>query len=147
MSNTLTGQFEHTVDAKGRLILPSKLRDKLGDSFIVTLGLDGCLYIFSPAGWDKFTAQLEGLPGTEDVRKTKRRFMANAAECDIDKQGRTLIPAKLREKVGIDKDVIMVGMLNKIELWSKERFEEQEDDDSADVQAAAETLAKLGVSF
>ncbi|MBO4696271.1 MAG: division/cell wall cluster transcriptional repressor MraZ [Lachnospiraceae bacterium] len=143
--NRLAGKYEHTIDAKGRIIVPSKIREGLGDSFIVTLGLDGCLYIFSDDGWDKFSEQLEGLPGTKEIRQIKRYFMANAAHCDIDKQGRTLVPAPLREKAGIDKEVVLVGMIDKVELWSKERFDAQDNFDSID--EAAENLSALGVSF
>ncbi|MBQ6104361.1 MAG: division/cell wall cluster transcriptional repressor MraZ [Lachnospiraceae bacterium] len=146
--NRLAGKYEHTIDAKGRIIVPSKIREGLGDSFIVTLGLDGCLYIFSDDGWDKFTEQLEKLPGTKEIRQTKRYFMANAAQCDIDKQGRTLVPAALREKAGIDKEVVLVGMIDKVELWSKERFDAQNESiDSFSIESAAEKLGEFGVTF
>ena len=146
--NRLAGKYEHTIDAKGRIIVPSKIREGLGDSFIVTLGLDGCLYIFSDDGWDKFTEQLEKLPGTKEIRQTKRYFMANAAQCDIDKQGRTLVPAALREKAGIDKEVVLVGMIDKVELWSKERFDAQNESiDSFSIDSAAEKLGEFGVTF
>lgn len=143
--NKLAGKFEHTIDAKGRIIVPSKLREVLGESFIVTLGMDGCLYIFSDDGWDKFTEQLEKLPGTIDYRRTKRYFMANAASCDVDKQGRTLIPASLRERAGIDKDVVLVGMIDKVEVWSKERFEALDSFESVD--EIVENLSEYGISF
>ncbi len=146
--NRLAGKYEHTIDAKGRIIVPSKIREGLGDSFIVTLGLDGCLYIFSDDGWDKFTEQLEKLPGTKEIRQTKRYFMANAAQCDIDKQGRTLVPGALREKAGIDKEVVLVGMIDKVELWSKERFDAQNESiDSFSIESAAEKLGEFGVTF
>ena len=132
----LTGQFEHSIDPKGRVIVPSKLREELGDSFVATLGMDGCLYLFSDEGWEKFT---------EQARRTKRYFMANAASCDIDKQGRTLIPASLRELVGIDKETVFVGMIDKVELWSKERFDELNSFESVD--DIVEDLAKLGINF
>lgn len=143
--NKLAGKYEHSIDAKGRIIVPSKFREELGDSFIVTLGLDGCLYIFSDDGWDKFTEQLEKLPGTKDHRRTKRYFMANAANCDIDKQGRVLVPASLREQAGIEKDVVLVGMIDKIELWSKERFDSLDSFESVD--DIVESLTDFGISF
>lgn len=143
--NRLTGKFDHTIDAKGRFIVPSKFREDLGDSFTVTIGLDGCLYIFPESGWDKFTEQLEQLNGTKENRTVKRTFLANAASCDIDKQGRTLIPANLREWAGIDKDIVLVGLLNKIELWSKERFEASNSIENIDEMA--ENLANLGITF
>jgi MraZ protein len=141
----LTGQFEHSIDPKGRVIVPSKLREELGDSFVATLGMDGCLYLFSDEGWEKFTEQLEKLPGTKEARRTKRYFMANAASCDIDKQGRTLIPAGLRELAEIDKETVFVGMIDKVELWSKKRFDELNSYESVD--DIVEDLAKLGINF
>ncbi|MBO4399329.1 MAG: division/cell wall cluster transcriptional repressor MraZ [Lachnospiraceae bacterium] len=143
--NKLAGKFEHSIDAKGRMIVPSKFREDLGDSFVATLGLDGCLYLFSDAGWEKFTSQLETLPGTKDHRRAKRYFMANAASCDIDKQGRTLVPAALREQAGIDKDVVLVGMIDKIEMWSKDRFEALDSFESVD--EIVESLTGFGINF
>ena len=122
---TLAGKFEHVIDPKGRFIMPAKLREGLGDSFTVTIGLDGCLYIYSDEGWEKFTQELATLPGKADDRRLKRAFMENAACCDIDKQGRVLIPETLRKKVGIDKEIILIGMIDKVELWSRERHEAQ----------------------
>lgn len=143
--NRLAGQFDHVIDPKGRFIMPAKLRDGLGDSFIVTLGLDGCLYIFSDEGWDSFTEQLAKLPGTKDQRTTKRHFMANAASCDIDKQGRVLVPEKLRAQAGIDKEIVLVGMIDKVEMWSKERYEEVNSIDSVD--DIVENLTEYGIHF
>lgn len=141
----LAGQFEHSIDPKGRVIVPSKFREELGDSFVATLGMDGCLYLFSDDGWEKFTAQLETLPATKEARRTKRYFMANAASCDVDKQGRTLVPASLREKAEIDKEVVLVGMIDKVEMWSKKRFDELDSFESVD--DCVENLSGLGIHF
>ena len=96
-----TGSYEHTVDAKGRLIVPSKFREELGEKFIITFGLDGCLYMYPMNKWEEFVTQLSALPGGRQSRELQRYFLASAVESEIDKQGRTLIPAVLREKTGI----------------------------------------------
>lgn len=139
------GTYDHSLDTKGRVIVPSKLRDDLGDSFVVTLGLDGCLFGFPMEEWEAFVKHLETLPGSKEARKLKRYFMAGAAACDVDKQGRVLIPAKLRETVGLEKDVVFVGVMNKIEIWSKDRWEEN--DDFGDVEDIAEHMSEFGLSY
>lgn len=117
------GEYNHTIDAKGRVIVPSKFRDKLGDSFVVTKGLDGCLYGYADEEWKAFENKLGTLPITnKNTRQFTRFFLAGAAECEIDKQGRILLPAVLREFAGLDKDVVLVGVASRIEIWSKERW-------------------------
>ena len=123
------GTYGHSIDAKGRVIVPAKFREVLGDSFVVTLGLDGCLFVYPEEEWEDFVKQLKELPGSKEARKLQRYFMAGAAPCDVDKQGRVLIPSSLREKVGLDKDVVFVGVMSKIEIWSKERWEDNNDFD------------------
>ena len=139
------GTFEHSIDPKGRVIIPAKLRDGLGESFVVTVGLDGCLYAYPMDEWEIFLAKLKELPGTKEARALQRTFMANAATCDCDKQGRTLIPANLRERVGIDKDIVFIGVLGKVELWSKERYDSG--DDIADIDEIADHMSEFGLSF
>ena len=139
------GTFEHGIDPKGRVIIPAKLRDGLGDSFVVTVGLDGCLYAYPMDEWENFLSKLKELPGTKEARLLQITFLANAAHCDCDKQGRTLIPASLREKVGIDKDIVFIGVLGKIELWSKERYESGEE--VADLDTIADHMSEFGLSF
>ena len=92
------GKFYHTLDAKNRTIVPSKLRDELGDTFVITVGLEGCLYIYPNDEWEVFAEELKKLPGTKDARDLRRKFMSNATDCDTDKQGRFLIPAELCEE-------------------------------------------------
>ena len=139
------GEFNHTIDNKGRIIIPSKFREDLGDVFVITVGLDGCLYAYPNEEWKTFLEELRKLPGTQEVRKLQRYFMACAAECEVDKQGRILIPAKLRENAGLDKDVVFVGVLNKIEIWSKERWDNN--NDYADVDSIAEHISEYGIRF
>ncbi|MBQ7200936.1 MAG: division/cell wall cluster transcriptional repressor MraZ [Eubacterium sp.] len=139
------GTYEHGIDAKGRVIIPAKLRDGLGDSFVVTVGLDGCLYAYPMDEWENFLTKLKELPGTKEARALQRTFMANAATCDCDKQGRTLIPAPLRERVGITDDIVFIGVLGKVELWSKERYDAGTD--VADIDDIADKMSEFGLSF
>ena len=139
------GTYGHSIDAKGRVIVPAKFREVLGDSFVVTLGLDGCLFVYPEEEWEDFVKQLKELPGSKEARKLQRYFMAGAAPCDVDKQGRVLIPASLREKVGLDKDVVFVGVMSKIEIWSKERWEDNNDFDNVD--DIAEHMSEFGLSY
>ena len=112
------GTYEHGLDAKGRVIIPAKLREDLGESFVVTLGLDGCLFAYPMNEWEGFIEKLKELPGTKEARMLQRHFLANAAPCELDKQGRALIPAKLREYAGLAKETVFVGVLSKIGVKS-----------------------------
>lgn len=139
------GTYEHGFDAKGRVIIPAKLREDLGESFVVTLGLDGCLFAYPMNEWEGFIEKLKELPGTKEARMLQRHFLANAAPCELDKQGRALIPAKLREYAGLAKETVFVGVLSKIEIWSKERWDENDDYDNID--DIAEHMSEFGLSF
>ena len=119
------GEYNHTIDTKGRLIIPSKFRELLGEQFVVTRGLDGCLFLFPMDEWHAYEEKLKKLPmADKNARAFSRFFTAGATLLDIDKQGRALIPATLREFAKIDKEVILAGLLNRIELWDKARYEE-----------------------
>lgn len=140
------GEFNHTIDAKGRLIIPSRFREELGQEFVMTKGLDGCLFVFPQNEWESFQGKLKTLPLiNKDARRFSRFFMAGAAPCEMDKQGRTLIPANLREKAGLEKDIVFVGVMGKVEIWSKERWAENDDFDNVD--DIAEHMSDLGLSF
>jgi len=139
------GECFHTLDPKGRLIVPSKFREELGERFILTMGLDGCLFAYPMEEWLQFAERLRTLPGTREGRKLQRLFMSCAAEVDVDKQGRFLIPTKLREQVGMVKEVVLVGVLSKIELWSKERWEASNGVGAMD--DIAEHMAEQGIIF
>lgn len=139
------GEFNHTIDAKGRIIMPSKFREDLGENFVITQGLDGCLFVYPQEEWKAFAEGLAKLPGTKEARQLQRYFFAMAAACETDKQGRILIPAKLRESAGLEKDIVFVGVLNKIEIWSKERWENN--NDYKDMDAIAEHMSQYGINF
>ncbi len=117
----LIGEFQHSLDPKGRLIVPSKFREELGMRFIITRGLDGCLNAYSLVEWDKIESTFENLEnGGKALRDFERWFFGGAAECEIDKQGRVIIPQHLREYAKITKDVVVIGNRSKIEIWSRE---------------------------
>lgn len=139
------GEYNHTIDTKGRIIIPSKFRETLGDEFVVTLGLDGCLFVYPNEEWMNFVAQLKNLPGSKEARQMQRYFMAGAANCEVDKQGRILIPNKLREHAGLEKDIVFVGVLSKIEIWSKEKWDGN--NDYEDMDQIAEHMSEFGLSF
>ena len=129
----LIGEYEHSMDSKGRLIMPAKLREDIGEKFIVTKGLDGCLFAFSVTEWTNFEQKLRSLPiSNKDARMFTRFFFAGAIDCEIDKQGRFLISGNLREFAGFEKEVVIVGMDTRIEIWSKEKWENCDQEISAD---------------
>lgn len=140
------GEYNHTIDTKGRLIIPSKFREALGDTFVVTKGLDGCLFVYDNEEWNTFEEKLKALPITnKEARQFVRFFLAGAAEVEVDKQGRILVPNILREFAQISKDVVLIGVASRIEIWSKERFE----DTAAyeDMDEIAEHMAQLGLGI
>lgn len=118
------GEYNHTIDAKGRLIIPSKFREALGDEFVVTKGMDGCLFVFDNTEWQAFEEKLRSLPMMDkEARQFTRFFLAGAASVEVDKQGRILIPSVLREFADITKDAVLIGVGSRIEIWSKDRWE------------------------
>ncbi len=118
------GEYNHTIDAKGRLIIPSKFREVLGDEFVVTKGMDGCLFVFDNSEWQTFAEKLRSLPMIDkDVRQFTRFFLAGAAAVEVDKQGRILIPSVLREFADITRDAVLIGVGSRIEIWSKDRWD------------------------
>ena len=141
------GEYNHTIDAKSRLIIPSKFRESLGDQFVVTKGLDGCLFVFDNAEWTAFEEKLQKLPSltNPDVRKFIRFFMAGASEVEVDKQGRILIPASLKDFAALEKDVVLIGVGSRVEIWSKERYEGTVTYD--DMEEIAMHMSELGLGI
>ena len=117
------GEYHHSIDVKGRIIIPSKLRDELGENFIVTRGLDGCLFLYPKTHWDIIIGKYKNLPDTKDKRQFLRIFLSGATTCEYDKQGRINIPKPLVDYAGLSKDCIIIGVDEKLEIWSKERWE------------------------
>ena len=138
------GEYSHTIDAKGRLIVPSRFREQLGDEFVVTKGLDGCLFVYDQTEWTKFEEKLRALPITNaNVRNFTRFMLGGASACEVDKQGRILLPAILREFAGIEKDAVLVGVGSRIEIWSKDKWIEANTFD--DMEEIAEHMEGLGI--
>src|SRR5690606_21257906 len=118
------GEHQHSLDAKGRLIIPAKFRAGLGERFIVTRGLDRCLFAYSLTEWQAIEAKLKALPLTQsDARAFVRFFFSGATECEMDKQGRIMLPANLREYAQLERDVVVIGVSSRVEIWSKERWD------------------------
>ncbi len=138
------GEYNHTVDAKGRLIVPSKFREQLGDEFVVTKGLDGCLFVYENTEWKALEEKLHALPLTNaNARKFSRFFLAGATTCEVDKQGRILLPAVLRDFAGIDKEAVLVGVGSRIEIWNREAWNQSNNYD--DMEEIAENMEGLGI--
>ena len=137
------GEYNHTIDPKGRVIVPAKFRDTLGEHFVVTKGLDGCLFVYDEKEWTLFEEKLKTLPITnKEARAFVRFFLAGAAEVETDKQGRILLPSVLREYAGLEKDVVLIGAGGRVEIWSKERWDGTAQFD--DVNEIAEHMLNLG---
>ncbi|HLR80302.1 MAG TPA: division/cell wall cluster transcriptional repressor MraZ [Bacillota bacterium] len=118
------GEFQHNIDAKGRIIVPSKFRDELGTTFVVTRGLDRCLFAYPMNEWKQLEEKLKQLPVTKkDARAFTRFFFSGAVECEVDKQGRVNIPQPLRTYASLLKECVIIGVSNRIELWSSENWE------------------------
>ena len=134
------------MDVKGRAIMPSKFRDGLGDKFILTKGLDNCLFAYSKEEWNNLETRLKSLPLTnKDARAFVRFFFSGAAECETDKQGRVLIPANLREYANLDKDIYVIGVSTRVEVWDKGRWDNYSSDENVSPDAIAEKMAELGI--
>lgn len=133
--SSLMGTYEHTIDVKGRMAFPTKLRERIGVSFIITIGLDRCLYVFSEEEWESFTEKLRTLTG-EKARSAKL-FIVRACPVEPDKQGRILIPQQLREYAGLEHDVTVLGVINRAEIWDSKRFAEMSESVSEEMLSDA----------
>lgn len=146
MSELLTvpcfiGEYSHSIDKKGRIIIPAKFRETLQGKVFVTRGLDGCLMAYTLEQFAKLAAQINAMPNTKRaVREYKRLVLGPAAECEIDNQGRILLPANLIDMAKLDKDCVVVGTGNAIEIWSKELWEAYNSDHLEDIEDVAESL-------
>ena len=120
----MTGQYAHNIDAKGRLFIPAKLREELGETFHVTIGPDHCLTIYPNDTWDDFMAKFHDMPYSKG--KSLRALSANAVDCEPDGQGRLLIPAKLGKYADLEKEVVVIGSFDRAEIWNAERWAREE---------------------
>jgi MraZ protein len=140
------GEFTHALDAKGRVSMPSKFREALGELFYITKGLDNCLFVFPKDEWQLFEEKLKALPMTnKNARAFVRLFFSGASECELDKQGRILIPQTLREHAGIEREAVIIGTGTRIEVWSQEGWNGYIDPENIDYDEIAEHMADLGI--
>ncbi|WP_446899312.1 division/cell wall cluster transcriptional repressor MraZ [Clostridium sp. LBM24168] len=139
------GEYEHCLDNKNRIIIPSKFRQNLGNDFIITKGLDKCLYAYTKGQWKILEDKLEKLPLTnKSARAFVRFFFSGANELNMDKQGRVLIPQSLLEYASINKEVVSIGVSNRIEIWSKINWIEY-NNSNIDFDDIAEQMSNLGI--
>lgn len=142
----LIGEYEHSLDVKGRLIMPAKLRTDMGEKFIITKGLDGCLFVFSQIEWSNFESKLKELPLTnKNARDFVRFFLSGATECEIDKQGRFLLVNTLREYAEITKEVIIIGVGTRLEIWNKDKWKKYNSNENISADTIAENMTMLGI--
>ena len=140
------GEYRHSLDTKGRVIVPAKFRDGLGDKFVITKGLDGCLFAYSKEEWTNFENKIKTLPLTnKDARAFVRFFFSGAVECEIDKQGRTLIPPMLRDYATLNKDLVIIGVSTRVEIWSQEKWDNYSEAEDLEADVLAEKMAELGI--
>ena len=142
----LIGEFEYSLDAKGRLVMPSKIREDIGEKFIITKGLDGCLFGFSMQEWNNFEQKLKTLPLTnKNARDFVRFFLSGAIECEIDKQGRFLVAGNLREYAELEKEAVIIGVGTRIEIWNKDKWKSYNSEENLSADQIAENMANLGM--
>jgi len=135
------GEYHHTIDDKGRLIIPSKFRTELGESFVVTRGLENCLFVYSLVEWNKIVDKLKKLPFTKkDARNFTRFFLSGATITELDKQGRANIQTSLIDYASLEKDCVVIGVNDRLEIWSKEKWEEFFNANSDKLSDIAENL-------
>ncbi len=142
------GEYAHSIDAKGRIILPADFRQELGVSFIITKGLDKCLFLYGQQAWDELAAKLRALPlAKPEARAIVRFFFSGARTLECDKQGRFLVPANLRNHadISLKQDVVLTGVDNRIEVWSKDQWNQYNGEVDPDVTAIAASLSELGI--
>lgn len=138
------GEYQHVVDSKGRLFIPARFRDGLGDRFVITKGLDRCLFVYPLQEWEQLEIKLKKLPfARADARAFVRLFFSGAAELEPDKQGRIVVPLGLRQYAGLEKEVVVLGVSSRVEVWSREEWEKY----SAKAGDAYEEIAEKIVDF
>lgn len=142
----LLGEYNHNLDTKGRVSVPSKFREDLGQTFIVTKGLDNCLFAYSKQEWQTFEEKLKTLPMTNvNARNFVRFFFAGATECEVDKQGRINIPQNLREYASLTKELVIIGVATRVEIWDKTKWENYTSPENMDVEELANQMSNLGI--
>lgn len=140
------GEYQHSLDNKGRVTIPSKFREQLSDRFVATKGLENCIFLYSTQEWKGIEEKLRTLPFTRaDVRSFARFFFSGASELDVDKQGRTVLPSNLREYAGIDRDVVIIGVGSRAEIWAHDKWADYNQENTGHYEQLAESLVDLGI--
>ena len=140
------GEYNHNLDDKGRLAIPSKYRDDLAKGAVVTRGLDNCLFLYPKAEWNKLAKKLADLPISQaNTRAFARLMLAGAMDVELDKQGRIIIPEYLRKYAGMKKQLVVTGLMNRMEIWDEDKWTDYKKSTEADSNDIAETLGELGV--
>lgn len=135
------GEYQHNIDNKGRVIIPAKFRDELGETFVITRGLDKSLFVYPMSEWKQVEQKLKTLPFTRsDARKFTRFFFSGAIECEIDKQGRVSLPNQLRDYASLIKECVFIGVSNRVEIWSKELWNSYYEESEESFNEIAETI-------
>lgn len=142
----LMGEYAHTIDAKGRVILPADFRAELGEHFFIVKGLDQCLYIYGENEWASFVQKVRQLPDTKpETRRLVRHFFSSGRELECDRQGRFLVPGNLRSYANLGKDVVLAGALKRVEVWSKDEWERYNAMEEEDREQFTASMAELGI--
>lgn len=140
------GEYSHSIDAKGRMAIPVKMRGKLSDGAIVTKGLDNCLFIYPKNEWEKLAEKLANLPISDmKARAFARNFLAGAMELEFDKQGRVLLPSYLRQYASLGADAVVAGLYNRIEIWNEKAWKEYKAKTESSESEINEHLSQLGI--
>jgi MraZ protein len=139
------GEFEHTIDDKGRLTIPARFRDELAEGMFVSRGLDGCLFVYPPDSWKALVEKVATLPLTRKDARFFSRLIYSGSECRLDKQGRTLLPSSLRKHAAIESEVVIIGVNSRLEIWSKARWQEVTAQLEREGATFAEQLDSLGI--
>ncbi|NLM45909.1 MAG: division/cell wall cluster transcriptional repressor MraZ [Firmicutes bacterium] len=138
------GEYQHMLDAKGRIIMPAKFREELGERFIMTRGLDNCLFVYPLSEWAQLEQKLKALPFTRsDARAFMRFFFSGATECELDKQGRVVIPNNLRVHAKLQKDVVVIGVSSRVEIWSQEVWNQYSEKTGLSFESIAEKIMDI----
>ncbi|BAF60051.1 MAG: division/cell wall cluster transcriptional repressor MraZ [Pelotomaculum sp.] len=142
------GEHQHSIDPKGRLFIPARFREGLGNRFVLTKGLDGCLFAYPLPEWEALEQKLKSLPFTRgDARAFVRFFFSGAVECEADKQGRILIPLNLREYARLEKEAVIIGVSSRVEIWAKDQWEHYKGQAASSYEEIAEKIVDLNLGI
>lgn len=143
--NMFMGEYHHSIDEKGRLIIPSKIREELGEEFIITRGLDNCLFIYKKEDWKDLITKYKELPNTKDARNFMRFFLSGAATCNFDKQGRVNIASTLTNYANLEKDCVIIGVNDRLEIWSQENWNKFISENEENLSDIADNLFSINL--